>query len=93
MFLKQEERNSLSLTTKHDKGVFCNNFSNIYILYITYLNIYIYIYIYIYIHILKSTSCFVLSFDEITSLVVQNEFNVSSICHLINSDVGLFFKQ
>ena len=89
MFLKQEERNSLSLTTKHDKGVFCNNFSNIYILYITYLNIhkyiYIYIYIYIHIHILKSTSCFVLSFDEITSLVVQNEFNVSSICHLINS--------
>ena len=77
MFLKQEERNSLSLTTKHDKGVFCNNFSNIYILYITYL--------YIYVHILKSTSCFVLSFDEITSLVVQNEFNVSSICHLINS--------
>ena len=35
MFLKPEERDSAGLTSKHDKGVFCNNFS-----------IYIYIYIY-----------------------------------------------
>ena len=35
-----------------------------------------------------------MSFDEITNLVVQNEYNVSNIYfHPINSDVGLFKQK
>ena len=68
MFLKQEERDSVGLTSKHDK-----EFSAIIFQY----NVF-------------SMFC-ILSFDEITNLVVQNEFSVSSIYfHPINSDVGLF---
>ena len=80
MFLKPEERDSASLTSKHDKGVFCNNFS-------------IYIYIYIIIFHINILFC-LLSFDEVTNLVIQNESNVSSIYfHPINSDVQLFKQQ
>ena len=88
MFLKPEERDSASLTSKHDKGVFCNNFS-------IYIYIYICIYIYIYIIIFHINILFcLLSFDEITKLVIQNESNVSSIYfHPINSDVQLFKQQ
>ena len=60
-----------------------------------YIYIYVYIYIYIYIIIFHINILFcLLSFDEITKLVIQNESNVSSIYfHPINSDVQLFKQQ
>ena len=78
MFLKQEERDSVSLTPKHDKEFSVIIFQCIYLIII------IIIYLIIIIFCL-------LSFEKITSLVIQNEFSVSSIYfHPINSDVGLF---